>query len=173
MSDAAPQIAHEPVVTAENADREGVGRAMQIAWGIYLALGLLPAAFSVLGIWVSLLAESSDPDLSLWFMIAGSVWLSIAIPVALLIRRAAFSAYYDGGLVSPANFLRGSIPLWIAVVSGGLIGQVGWIVSRTPVVSSLVAVCALVVYLVFHPTGHAMTRPVGGHDDPALYEEPT
>ncbi|MEM8873964.1 MAG: hypothetical protein AAGD32_06855 [Planctomycetota bacterium] len=161
-----------PTTKLDTDQREAVNMAMLTAWGVYLGLGGLPALASVIGIWTSLLAETSSPEVNMWFMLASCAWLTFGVPAALLFRRSAFSEFYKGKPVSPANFLKGSIPLWVVLVTGGLIAQLGWIVSGTPVVSGFIAACALIVFLVFYPTGVAMLHPVGGHDDAAVYEEP-
>jgi hypothetical protein len=147
--------------------------ALRNAWLIYLVLGQVPALLAIVGIWVGLLAGSSDEWLSNLFMLLGFAWLTVAIPAGLLYMRLKFNNYYKGRSVSPRNYLLGLLPLWVAMVLGGAIGMFGWIVSRTPLPAVMPSVIAFVVFLVFHPTGHAMTRPVGDSDDPAVYEEPS
>ena len=177
MTTATPTAAYPPPAAAGTPEaaehRRRVNETLRNAWLAYLVIGQVPALLAIVGIWVGLLASTSDEWLSNAFMLGGFAWLTVTIPLSLLFMRAKFAAYYDGHAVEPKDYLAGMGVLWLAMVVGGAIGMVGWIVSRTPLPAVMPSIIAFVVFVVFHPTGRAMTRPVGDSDDAAVYEEPS
>ena len=176
-------VAANPIDPEHNAATEAAGaaaarsraasRGLQAAWGIYLVLAALPAPLAIVGIWVGLLAETSDAELSNLFMLVNFGWLTVTVPVAFLIQRQLFDNYHHGKPVAPEKYVAGMLAIWLPLSVAGVVGMIGWIVARTPLLAIVPSILALLVFLIFHPTGAAMTKPVGDHDDPGVYEEPS
>ena len=166
-----PADSLNPEGEAAAKDKE-VNQAMQIAWAIYLVLALAPAPLAIVGIWRGLLVSTSDADLSNQFMMLNFLFLGLAVPASFWFQRKCFANYYKGECVAPRDYLKGMVAIWLPLATAGVAGMLGWIISGTPLMSIVPTILALVVYLVFHPSGAAMYRPVGDHDDPAVYEEP-
>ena len=115
---------------------------------------------------------STEANVGGWVsFLAGMIWLSLTVPVGFVLRSRYWSAYYEGGLVKPADYHAGNLAVWGPLVIAGIGGFIGF--AATHYVANLfTSVAAFVIFLALHPTGHAMTRPVGDHDDPGVYEEP-
>lgn len=154
--------------------------ALRQAWGIYLVLGLIPPLVMIGMIFFLIFTGQSffGPRMSgestdagwIWF-IAGMVWISLALPLAFYLRRNFWASYYAGGTVRPSNYLKGNMAVWTPLVIAGVLGFIGF--AATLFAGSIfTSLLAFVVFLSMYPNGHAMTRQVGDHDDPGVYEEP-
>ena len=154
--------------------------ALRKAWGAYLLLGVLPPLFMILSIFYLIFSPLSWYDQRIlpiqnsggwWSFVAGMVWISLSVPVAFYIRRHYWDAYYKGGLVEPGNYIKGNLAIWIPLVIAGIAGFVAFALTRY-VANLFTSLTAFMVFLTMFPNGHAMTRPVGDHDDSGVYEEP-
>lgn len=174
-----PDVEHsERVVDARNLGESAL--ALRKAWAIYLVLALLPPMAMIMSIFWLLVAPrewyqplvSTAGNMAGWFtFLAGMVWISLSVPLGFVMRSRSWSAYYEGDLVKPADYHRGNLAVWIPLVIAGLGGFVGF--AFTYYVANLfTSMTAFIIFLALHPNGHAMTRPVGDHDDPGVYEEP-
>jgi hypothetical protein len=154
--------------------------ALRKAWAIYLILALLPPLAMIMTIFWLLLEPhawyqpliSKQSNVVGWIsFLAGMVWLGLSVPVGFILRGRFWSDYYEGKLVSAPDYLKGNLAVWIPLVIAGVTGFAG-LAGTHYVANLLTSLTAFVVFLALHPTGHAMTRPVGDHDDPGVYEEP-
>ena len=175
-----PDVEHsDRVVVTPQFDETGL--ALRKAWGAYLFLALLPPMMMIMSIFWLLLAPrgwyqpliSTEQNMAGWLaFVAGMIWISVTVPVGFFLRSRYWSAYYRGELVDPAEYHRGNLAVWIPLVVAGVAGFIG--LAATHYVANLfTSVTAFVMFLALYPTGHAMTRPVGDHDDPGVYEEPS
>ena len=156
-----------------------IGLALRKAWLTYFVLAAVPPAAMIGSIFFLIFTgsgKSVDTGSSwtnpgfLW-LLAGMVFLSVAIPLAFVIRRRMWAMYYEGEVVPPQNYLRGWLVVWLPLIVGGILGFVGLALSRE-VASIFTSMLSFIVFLSMAPNGHALVRPVGHEDDPAVYEEP-
>ena len=174
-----PDVEHsERVVLAPHLDESSL--ALRKAWAIYLVLALLPPMAMIMSIFWLLLEPhlwyqpliSKQANTAGWLsFLSGMIWLSLSVPVGFVLRSRYWSAYYEGELVEPAEYHKGNLAVWIPLVIAGIAGFAGF--AATHYVANLfTSLTAFIIFLALCPTGHAMTRPVGDHDDPGVYEEP-
>ena len=156
--------------------------ALRKAWGAYLLMGFVPPLamigcvfYLIIGapgagvFGPSVVFESRTAGW--WWLVGGMIFLSVTVPISFFVRRVYWVNYYRGEVVGPANYLKGNFAIWLPLVAAGVLGFVG--LALTHYVASLfTSVMAFMIFLTMFPNGHAMTRPVGDHDDPAVYEEP-
>lgn len=174
-----PDVEHsDRIVVAPLLDESAL--ALRKAWGIYLVMAVIPPLFMILSIFFLLATPqpwyrpiiSTEGNTAGWLgFVAGMVWISISVPAGFYIRGKYWRAYYQGELVSPRDYIRGNLAIWFPLVIAGVAGFVGFAATRY-VSNVFTSMTAFVIFLAMHPTGHAMTRPVGDHDDPGVYEEP-
>ena len=155
--------------------------ALRSAWALYLALALLPPLAMIATIFFLIFRGGDNvfgPNVIIasttagWYwLLAGMLWISVAVPAAFFVRRIYWNQYYKGHPVGPGDYLKGNAAIWLPLVLAGVMGFVGFAATRY-VASLFTSITAFIVYLSMSPNGHAMTRPVGDHDDPAVYEEP-
>ena len=160
------------------------GLALRKAWAIYIVLALIPPGAMIASIFALLFTRNDAMSevqpgqyygfgdfWGLVWLVIGMIWIGVTVPLGFFIRRAKWKAFYEGGLVDADDYLAGWLPIWIPLVIGGVLGFVG--LALTAEVGNLfTSMLAFVVFLSMAPNGHALTRPVGDHDDPAVYEEP-
>ena len=174
-----PDVEHsERIVRVSHLDESAL--ALRKAWAIYLTLALVPPMAMIMSIFWLLLAPrgwyqpliSTEANMTGWVsFLAGMIWISVTVPVGFAMRSRYWGAYYEGGLVEPVEYHKGNLAVWIPLVIAGIGGFIGF--AATYYVANLfTSMTAFVIFLALHPTGHAMTRPVGDHDDPGVYEEP-
>ena len=156
--------------------------ALRQAWAIYFVMAAIPPLamigmifFLILwgpgsGVFGPRVIEESTSWGWTWLLI-GMFWLSITVPLTFWLRRGYWKAYYTGGTVRGGDYLKGNLAIWLPLVVAGVMGFVGFAATRY-VASLFTSVTAFIVFLTLFPNGHAMTRAVGDHDDPAVYEEP-
>lgn len=175
-----PDLEHREAPDADEGHLQASSLALRKAWGAYFVLAALPPLAMIGAIFFLILTPSRGPDVRAveaadragwyWFL-AGMVWISIWVPVSFYIRRRYWHAYYEGGLVEPRDYLKGDLAIWLPLVVAGVIGFIGF-ASTQYVANLFTSITAFLVFLTMFPNGHAMTRPVGDHDDPGVYEEP-
>lgn len=154
--------------------------ALRQAWGIYLLCAVLPPLvmigtifyiiFAGDGLFGPSVAEERTNAGWAWF-IGGMIWIGLSLPLAFYIRRGFWARFYAGGVVGPRNYLKGNLVIWAPLVIGGIIGFIGFAATLFAA-SIFTSVMAFIIFLAMFPNGHAMTRAVGDHDDPGVYEEP-
>lgn len=157
-----------------------IGLAIRKAWLTYILLGLVPPAVMI-GTIFWLIFTGNDRILQNYaglegswgmvWLVGGMAWIGVTVPLAFFIRRGLWKGYYEGGVVRPENYLKGWFVIWLPLVIGGVIGFVGLALTRE-VASLFTSMLSFIVFLSMYPNGHALTRPIGDHDDPAVYEEP-
>lgn len=174
-----PDVEHsERVINSPEWDDTAL--ALRKAWGLYLFLAILPPLMMILSIFYLIFnpADWFDPRVGTaqnlagwWSFLGGMIWISISVPVGFLIRGRYWSAYDRGELVQPRDFHMGNLAVWVPLVLAGMVGFIAF--AATEYVANLfTSVTAFIIFLAMHPTGHVMTRPIGDHDDPGVYEEP-
>ena len=182
---ARPDVEHRDSRPMTAVALDEAGLALRKAWAIYILLALIPPGAMIAAIFTLLFTRNDTlADVptaqqyggfggfwGLVWLTFGMVWISIFVPLGFFIRRAKWKAFYEGGLVSGKDYLAGWLPIWVPLVIGGVIGFVG--LALTAEVGNLfTSMLSFVVFLSMAPNGHALTRPVGDHDDPGVYEEP-
>lgn len=157
-----------------------IGLAIRKAWLAYIVLALIPPSAMIAAIFFLIFTGNDriiqsptdlDGTAGMIWTIAGLTWVGLSLPLAFFIRRGLWAAYYEGGVVKPDNYLKGWLVIWLPLVFGGVLGFIGLAATRE-VASLFTSMLAFIVFLAMVPNGHALTRPVGDHDDPGVYEEP-
>ena len=157
------------------------GLALRGAWASYLVLALIPPA-AMIGAIFFLLFTGNDRTLNgpvdasfdafgMGWLVAGMIYIGIALPTAYYVRRLFWIDFYKGGVVKPRNYLKGWLAVWLPLVFGGVLGFVG-LALTAEFATVFISMLSFVVFLSTTPNGHALTRPVGDVDDPGTYEEP-
>ena len=159
---------------------DAVAFELRKAWATYFALALLPPGAMITAIFF-LIFRGGDAVLNndglmdgFWgmtWLIVGMIWIGAALPAGFFARRVLWHRFYEGGVVEPRRFLPGCLVVWAPLVLAGVMGFVGFALTREAGVL-LVSMLAFIVFLAMFPNGHSMTRPVGAVDDPGVYEEP-
>jgi hypothetical protein len=173
-------VEHSDRPTLKTRYVEADALALRQAWGIYLLCGLIPPLALIGTIFYLLLSGQSSlgpatPDESTrwgwaWF-VGGMVWISATLPLGFYLRRGYWARFYAGGTVRPRNYLKGNVVVWLPLVVAGIFGFVGFALTLFAG-SIFTSLMAFIIFLSMFPNGHAMTRAVGDHDDPGVYEEP-
>ncbi len=159
-----------------------VSLELRKAWATYLLLALIPPSAMIASIFALLfigdgrdnsgVATASLTDGGMPWLLVGLTFIGLAVPLAFWYRRTCWASYYvQGQVVEPENYLKGWLAVWIPLVLGGVFGFVALAITGEFSVV-FISMLAFVVFLSMTPNGHAMTRPVGHEDDPAVYEEP-
>lgn len=144
------------------------------AWLVWL--GLLTVPF--LAFFLALRAAMTDGvttgrsgPAETWFLFV-MAYLLVTSTIAFFVRSHFFKPYWDGQPVPPRNYLLGSLALWAALASGGLLASLACLATGSLAPNVAPAAVALVFYFTLIPTGRPMVRRVGREDDPGVYEEP-
>ena len=156
--------------------------ALRQAWGIYFVFAAVPPLVMIATIFFLILwgpgsgvfgprVIAESPGWGWTWLLVGMFWLSITVPLTFWVRRGFWREYYSGGTVRAADYLKGNVAIWMPLVIAGVMGFVGFAATRY-VASLFTSVMAFIIFLTLFPNGHAMTRAVGDHDDPGVYEEP-
>jgi hypothetical protein len=154
--------------------------ALRKAWGLYLILGHLPPLVMILTIFYLIFTPLNWYDTPVapiqntagWVsFVLGMTWIAVTVPISFYMRRRYWDAFYQGSLVEPGDYLKGNLSIWIPLVLAGIGGFIAFAATRY-VANLFTSVSAFVIFLTMFPNGHAMTRPVGDHDDSGVYEEP-
>ena len=151
-----------------------IGLAIRKNWALYLAFALVPPAAMILCIfaliWNGGTRFSSFGGIG--WLIAGMTWISVAVPIAFYVRRRLWINWYEGhGVVSPENYFKGNLVVWTPMIIAGVMGFMGTAITAGPA-SLFTSITALVLFLSQNPDASALTKPVGDHDDPGVYQEP-
>ena len=149
------------------------GQALRIAWVSWLGLLAAPALMCLFVMW-NLLDDELPGDAAQaqrWFL-ATMIYMAVAIPAAFFWRSHEFKCYWDGCVVSPRNYLKGMLIVWLTMEVGGMMALAGCLVTRSLLPNLLPAMVAFMLFTPFWPSGRAMTHPVGNDDDFEVYEEP-
>jgi hypothetical protein len=150
------------------------GQALRIAWISWLVLLAIPALTFLFVMWSMIGNEGIPGDLAAgerWFL-ACMIYLALAVPAAFFWRSREFKCYWDGCVVSPKNYLKGMLIVWLTLEVGGLVALAGCMVTNSMTPNVLPALVAFILFTPFWPSGRAMTNPVGNDDDFEIYEEP-
>ncbi|HYO08934.1 MAG TPA: hypothetical protein VER17_08170 [Tepidisphaeraceae bacterium] len=150
------------------------GQALRIAWVSWLALMSVPALMFLFVMWHLLDNEAAVADTAMaqrWFL-ACMIYLALAVPASFFWRSHEFKCYWDGCVVSPKNYLKGMLIVWLAIEVGGLMALAGCLATNSLLPNLLPAMVAFILFTPFWPSGRAMTHPVGNDDDFEVYEEP-
>lgn len=175
-----PDVEHSDRPTLKTRYVEADALALRQAWGIYLVCGVIPPLVMIAMIFFLLLTGQNvlgpavRQESTTWgwaWFIGGMIWIGATLPAAFYVRRGFWAAYYAGGTVRPSNYLKGNLVIWLPLVVGGIVGFVGFALTLFAG-SIFTSMMAFVIFLAMYPNGHAMTRAVGDHDDPGVYEEP-
>jgi hypothetical protein len=148
--------------------------ALRWAWWTWLALLIVPFLAFLWAIWTTagaLPGLANDRLAAIW-CVGVMIYLALAVPISFACRNRFFKAYWLGQAVPPGRYLAGTVAVWLALASSGLLATIGCLVTGTLSPNLAPAAMALVVYLTLWPKGHAMEKPAPDQEDPEMYEEP-
>ena len=174
-----PDVSRDQRTRLPTIPLDEAGVALRTAWASYLGLALVPPA-AMIGSIFFLLFTGNDRTLhgaeyrdfaGMAWLVAGMIYIGVALPLAFYVRRLKWTAFYEGGVVAPKDYLAGWMAVWVPLVIGGVLGFVGLALSGE-FANVFTSMLSFVVFLSMTPNGHALTRPVGDVDDPGTYEEP-
>jgi len=152
-------------------------QAMRLAWRTWMLLLAVPFVLFFWTIWrlIGSTPESTgsaDHDLAgMWFLFT-LAYLAMAVPAAFFWRNHLFRDYLAGGTISPRQYLEGMMTVWVVLAVGGVIAILGCILTNTLVPNVVPGAVALVLYMLYWPSGRTMSRPLRNEHDPAEYEDP-
>lgn len=149
-------------------------RALRLAWRGYVLMLLLPFVLFVAVMWRLMgneMAIRSTPLGQNWFIVC-MAYMLLAVPASFFWRSHVFKGYWRGKPVEPGRYLRGMLTMWVTIEIGGMLSLVACLVSGSLLPNLLPALLAFALFTPLWPSGYAMTRPVGGADDPEVYAEP-
>lgn len=148
--------------------------AMQVAWGCWLFMLVLPFLFFIYVLW-TLMGQDTNravPHASTAWFLGSMLYLIVAVPLSFFARSRLFKAYWTGEPVAPKNYLAGMLIMWVSLEVGGLLALSGCLVDRSLVPNLVPALVAFVFFATLWPSGRAMFKRDGDKEDPQLYEEP-
>ncbi|HUB26835.1 MAG TPA: hypothetical protein VL992_15525 [Tepidisphaeraceae bacterium] len=150
-----------------------VQSAIRLAWLAYAVLLVVPFFVALWFIWQldDTRAGASLAHGNAWFL-ASMIVVAAAVAAASLWRDHIFHDYSKGHTVPPKKYLAGMIEIWSALAFAGVFSLVGCIATQSLLPNLIPAFMGLVVYVLLLPTGRVMVHPVGGSEDPEVYEEP-
>ena len=148
--------------------------ASRYAWFTWLALLLAPFLvfmFVAYRLMDEMAAPRNQEGSNAWFL-GTMAYLAVFAPLAILYRSRCFSNYYKGQCVAPRDYLRGSLAVWLTLEVGGILALVGCLMMNSLLPCLIPALVAFMFFVPFWPSGTAMVRPTGHHEDTGRYEEP-
>ena len=148
--------------------------ASRYAWWSWATLLLAPFAL-FLFVAYRLMDDAGSPrnqsGAHAWF-IGTMAYLAVVVPITFFYRSRCFAAYWKGKTVAPADYLRGNLAVWIALEIGGILALVGCLMTDALLPCILPALAAFMFFVPLWPSGTAMVRASGQHEDTGRYEEP-
>ena len=129
--------------------------ALRWAWWTWLGLLVVPFLAFLWAIWTTAgqVPGTANDDLARSWCVGVMTYLALSIPASFLCRNWFFRAYWEGQAVPPGRFLAGSLAVWVALASSGLLATAGCLVTGTLTPNIAPAAVALVVYLTLWPKG--------------------
>jgi hypothetical protein len=149
-----------------------VPMALRLAWVSWVIMLVLPFLVFLAMIWqTAIMTHGPAVGGETWFL-AASFYLLLAVPSSFFWRGHVFKAYWTGHTVSPGKYLFGMLSIWLTLEIGGLFSLIGCFVNNSALPCLLPALVAFMFFVTMWPSGRAMVRTVGNHEDAAVYEEP-
>jgi hypothetical protein len=143
------------------------------AWRIWLFLPVVPCLLTVFVILrVATTAAPGDEALARAWSLVTLACLAAAVPAAFFWRSNLFRTYGAGSTVPPRTYLLGMAAIWGALATVELVASLACLISGRLMPNLGIGLITLMFYCTLWPTGDVMVRPVGGTDDPEVYEEP-
>jgi hypothetical protein len=149
--------------------------AMQIAWGAWLSMLVLPFLFFIYVLWTLMGQSTADvvtPRTSETWFLGSMLYLVALVPLSFFARSRLFKSYWEGRPVAPKNYLAGMMLMWITLEIGGLLSLAGCLVDHKLAPNMIPALVAFGFFATLWPSGRAMFKTDGDKEDPQLYEEP-
>jgi hypothetical protein len=149
--------------------------ALRIAWISWLTMLAIPFVLFIAAVWIAMgddgIGRTFGTESRAWFYVAVA-YLITAVPVSFFFRSHVFKAYWTGECVSPRNYLRGMLAMWLTIEVGGIIALLGCIATKSLLPNLMPALVAFMLFTPLWPSGRAMVRHCGSQEDPEMYEEP-
>jgi hypothetical protein len=155
--------------------------ALRYAWYCWLVMLVIPFLVFLGTVWSfmsssdSILGAGQRPNMDLangWF-IASVAYMVLIVPASFFVRSRFFRGYWRGECVSPRDYFKGMMTVWVALEIGGLLSLAGCIMSRAMAPCILPSLVAFMMFVAMWPSGRAMVcLDRGVSDDPEKYEEP-
>ena len=150
--------------------------ALRIAWISWLTMLAVPFVLFIVAVWTTQVmgdgfARPLAAESRTWFYVAVA-YLVTAVPISFFFRSHVFKAYWTGECVSPRNYLRGMLAMWLTIEVGGIIALLGCITTQSLLPNLMPALVAFMLFIPLWPSGRAMVRHCGREEDPEMYEEP-
>jgi len=168
-------IAANGVVTVGHDSNWSMKMTLRVAWVCWTVLLVIPFFVTMAMIWKVAIEPHAAPAEHGgrgWFLFA-SAYLLVAGPMSFFWREHLFKGYWTGKPVSPGKYLLGMLVIWMALEIGGLFSLAGCFVDHSPLPNLMPALVAFMFFVTFWPSGRAMVRAAGQHDDPGKYRDPS
>lgn len=141
-----------------------------LLWGAML-IGHFHMGFAA--VWYIMVVDAAPTDLAhQWFYIVACMVAATLVPASFHLRSKVFKKFWDGGVVSPREFVIGSVLPWVALTISAMIGWLGVLHAHSLVPSFVVPASMVIVMLILYPTGDAMRLPVGKLADTDKFKHP-
>lgn len=172
MSAVSPSVLLE---TRESGDNElNAGHTLMVAWITWFVMLTIPFLAFLGVMFHQIYGEgqvAAESTIRKWF-VGSMIFCAVAVPLAFFIQGKVFKGYWKGQPVAPRDYLRGMFVIWLALELSGLVALLGCWMTGTMIPTMLPALVAFMLFVMFWPNGHAMTRPLVSEHDGADYEEP-
>ena len=148
--------------------------ALRYAWYVYLTLLVIPFLLFLYVVWSGdRSAEVPGRELANRWFIGTVAYMVLVVPASFFLRSRYFQGYWTGDCVSPRNYFKGMLVVWLALEIGGLLSLAGCLVTRSFAPCILPALVGFMMFAALWPSGRAMIcGDRGASDDPEKYEEP-
>lgn len=148
--------------------------ALNYAWKVWLLCLACPYILFLFVVWRIAGTQTDAPDTAWshrWFLVS-SIYLIVAVPSAIFWRSHAFRAYWAGCKVSPRAYLQGTIVMWVALETSGILSLVGCLVTDSLLPNLFPALVSFIIFSSLWPAGAPMVAHSGHLEDPEQYAEP-
>jgi len=149
-------------------------QALLIAWITWFVLASFPFFVFLAVMFRQLYGEviaAPEAVIHRWF-VGTMILVGLIVPGSFFLQGRSFRAYWKGEPVSPRDYLRGMITIWMSLEISGLVALLGCWMTGSILPNLLPALVAFMLFCPLWPNGHAMTRPLVSEHDGADYEEP-
>jgi hypothetical protein len=144
--------------------------ALQRAWTSFIVMMIAPFL-----LFLAVLSQgggaASSPLALIWAGIAMAA-IAVGLPAAFFVRSRLFKDYWEGKVVSPKDYLRGMMTIWLTLEIIGVFSLLGCIVTGSLVPCMVPALLAFMFFAPFWPSGDAMVNAVGASDDAEVFKHP-
>ena len=148
--------------------------ALNYAWTVWLLCLACPYVLFLFVVWYIAGTQADPADMAWWnpWFFASNLYLIVAVPSAIFWRSHVFRSYWAGLTVSPRAYLQGTIIMWVALETGGILSLVGCLITHSLLPNLFPALVSFILFSSLWPTGAPMVASTGHLEDPEQYAEP-